>query len=889
MRRTNAAEVVVEAPDRGLVTSVPSDLPDKARNRAIVVAKNVRAEYGVLRAAPGYERVLFNPKNLDSAPNLIFQANILNNDPEIKTTPIIGTASKLFTLLRRAKELTCDATGNACSLTAAFFGDSGRVGADLDAVATLVRGWTPDIIVHTGDLVYADGGITPLISDFEEVVGGWFFDYIGGYNGYCGVGPSVNKFFPVLGNHDWDDGGLANYIDFFQLPLNPNERYYHYKRGPVHFIHLSGYEAEEPDGVAEDSVQGAWAQEVLENSDCPWRIVVVHFPPYTSDVTHYPGTTALRWPFKEWGASAVVSGHAHNAEVVKVDGLYYFITGTGGHSLRGFNATPVTGSEFRYNAAYGALKLEATRTQLTWKYYNTSGALLHTVEMTDPKESSGICYVGDASRSLVNLEIRPANAAVEVGFSWPFDAYAHYTDGSVDNVTLQALWSSSNVAIASVGETTGVSTGVSPGTIVITAEFEGETATANLTVLHSCLDDPMEVCFAVERSESTGSTASGASRLQHIKDGLDLCAGGFVEGRDYLSLVSFAGTFADQTEDVTTDQLLTTDFEDFSDKVAVLSPAGTGSSVAEALSAAYTELTSSRHDAARRRAVVLIVDGAADVTNPGGDPSSEAAAIAAATAAADTIADTIKAAGIKLVVVGYAVREAHQAALGALATEGYDWFVSTADELKSTLSLLANSFCFADGYYYSYVGDTPNCFSAQQDYHDWINWEVTAGSTDLCGQGENGAAFYDVLPGNGLYMDLAGTDRDESVSVGGALNGTIRSRTTYSFTAGKEYKLSFYMAGWNVGLPATGREFTAQVSIENVLAAQTITITDRLQPFTLYSYTFTPASNQTGRIIIRQLNEYVSVGLLLDRVRLENVTDSTTMLYDDFDSENPCP
>lgn len=890
MRRSNAVQVLVEGPDKGLVTSVPSDLPDKARNRAVVVAKNVRADFGVLRAAPGYERVLFDPRNLDSAPNLIFQANILNNDSETRTAPLIGTAEKLYVMMRRARDLVCDASGNACTLRVGFLGDSGLVGPDLAAVASLVKGWSPDLIVHTGDMAYAGGGEHSTINDYEECIGQYFYDYIGGYNGPYGVGPVKNRFMPVLGNHDWDDAGIENYRDFFQLPLSPNERYFHYKRGPIHFIHLSGYAAEEPDGTAIDSVQGEWFQSVVEESDCPWIIPVIHFPPHTSEVTYYPGIAPFSdWPWEELGVSAVVSGHAHNLEVIKRGDIYFFISGAGGKSLRGFNASPVAGSEFRYSSDFGALRLDATRSELSWKFYNVDGTLLHTTTMTNPREeASGICYVGDAARTLFTLEVRPANSAVEVGFTWPFEAFAHYQDGTVENVTLQALWTSADESIATVGASTGVALGVSPGTTQITAEFDGESASGNLTVLYSCLDDAMEVVFAVERSTSMASTADGASRLQHVKDGLELCARGFQEGRDYLGLISFAGTYDPQTEDSTTDQLLTTDFTEFGDSLAVLTPEGTGSSIAQALTDAYAEITSSRHDASRRGAIVLIVDGPATVISPGGTTASEAAAITAAMAGAATIASTIKAANIKVVVIGYAVPAAYEAALAALATEGYDWFVSNASDLRTTLSLLANSFCMADGYYYTYPPGV-SCFSPRLDYDGWINWDILGGCTDLVGSGTNGVRMWDVLPGNGLYMDLSGTSVLNRVPLPGYdLNAKIRSKTTFSFTAGKTYKLSLYLAGWNVPKPATGYQFDVEISIENVLSVQSERFTDRLQPFTLYEYEFTAASTTTGRIIISQETSYASVGIPLDRVTLQNVTDGTTMLSDDFDEENPC-
>jgi tartrate-resistant acid phosphatase type 5 len=892
MRRTNAVTVHVDGPDKGLVTAVPSDLPDKARNRAIVIAKNVRAEFGVLRNAPGYERVVFDPRNLDSAPNLIFQANILNGDEEIRTTPIIGTSSKLFALLRRSRELTCDASGHSCPLTVGFIGDSGRVGSDLESVANLVKGWTPDLIVHTGDMAYASGTVEPTINDFEECIGQYFHEYLGGYNGIYGVGPATNKFFPTLGNHDWDDGGINNYLDFFQLPHSPNERYFHYKRGPIHFIHISGYTAEEPDGTAVGSTQYEWFADVAANSDCPWVIAVVHFPPFTSDSNYYPGVSPLdEWPWEELGVSAVVSGHSHNLEVVKQGSVYFMISGAGGHSLRSFNATPVDGSEWRYNDDYGALRLDATRSDLTWRFYDKSATLLHTVTMDNPRAgASGICYIGDAARNLFTLEVRPANAAVEVGYTWPFEAYAHYEDGSVENVTLESSWSSGDVSIASVGSNSGIATGVGAGTTTITAEFNGQTDSGNLTVLHSCLDDAMEVVFAVGRNESTASTADGASRLQHIKDGLELCAQGFEEGRDYLGLVSFAGDFDAQTEDSTTDQTLTTDFTEFGDKVAILSSGGTGSSVAEALQDAYDEITSSRHDASRRRAIVLIVDGPGTVVDPGGTSASMAAAVAAAMAAATTIADTIKAAGIRIVVIGYAVASSYQAGLTALASTGYDWFVSTSADLRLTLALLANSFCMADGYYYSYTAPDPtDCSNPVFDFFGFTNWDVTRGCVDLVGEGLSGVRLMDVLPGNGLYVDLAGTEQTVALPTPfGDRNARIESKTAFSFTEGKEYKLSFYMAGWNVSTPATGTPFNVEVEVENMLGVQTVTISDRFQPFTLYEYEFTAPITGTGKIIFDQQTYKGMVGLLLDRVMLENLTDATTMFYDDFDTENPC-
>jgi hypothetical protein len=284
MRRANAITEQVSAPSKGLITRLPPNVtsPD---HRAIVAGENVRAERGVLSNAPGYERVISSPLNLDSPANLIFQANILDPDSETRTTPFIGTGSSLYLVRRRATALVCDVNGGGgrtCELTTAFIGDSGRVGSNIQAVANLIKTWSPDTVVHVGDIVYGDGVVDPGTSDYEECVGQYFgADYVGGYNGPFGPGPVENKFFPTLGNHDWDDGGIFNYEEFFTFAKNPNQRYYHYKRGPVHFIHLdSGGNnpgSVDPDGYGSGSDQAAWLEGVLAASDCLGRSLLSIF------------------------------------------------------------------------------------------------------------------------------------------------------------------------------------------------------------------------------------------------------------------------------------------------------------------------------------------------------------------------------------------------------------------------------------------------------------------------------------------------------------------------------------------------------------------------------------------------------------------------------------
>lgn len=918
MRRSNVVIERVSAPSKGLITRIPSNVTSPDR-RAIVAGQNVRAERGVLSAAPGYERVVPDDENLDSPANLIFQANILNQDREIATTPFIGTGSRLYAVRRRARALSCltggGGSGGTCAIRVGLVGDSGKVGTPLDDIADLVKSWDPDFLIHLGDLVYTDGGEEPTISDFEEVVGRPFWEYIGGYNGLYGIGPSTNKFFPVLGNHDWDDGGIDSYTDFFRLPENPNERYYHYKRGPAHFIHYSGYEAEEPDGVSLGSTQADWLEGVLAASDCPFVFLVVHFPLFTSDDNHYPGSSALQTLIPlliQYNVTAVLSGHSHNSEIVVDQGVTQLISGGGGHSLRPFNDPVATGSVWRDNSDYTALLLDCDRTTATFKWYSRTGSLLQTHEFTNPREEAGdICYIGDVAKEVFTLTVKPSEAAVEVGHTWPYRAYANYQDGNVEDVTEECVWVSEDDAIGTVANS-GIATGISPGIVTLTATYKEVSGTAEFMVLYSCLDDPTEIVFVVDRSTQMGVNASGVTRLERVKDGIGRALDGFDSTRDFAGLVSFAGEFDTQTEDAVLESVLTSDFDSVRDALSLLVPDGERS-IAEALDVTRAELESSRHVDGNPRVAILVTSGPADVTDPGGSSASYSAGVTAAMTAAGTAATAIKALDDTiLIVVGYNIPASYVALVRALATTGYFFHCNTPDEIEKTLAGIPNMLCAIDDPYY-YPPDPDEelrCGMPIADFRDLINWEILRGTVDLCGVGPGGeldpySLAFDVWPGNGMYLDLVGTLVRNAPDYGqpdATTCAKLRSREAFDFEGGKTYKLTIYLAGNKRFSVSPYDSLDTTISIDNgVLSNQVITVSDWEQPpSTAYDYTFTPGSDTTGRIIIdhevfiamsfptRPEIAHPRVGNVLMRVVLENTTDTVTLLDDNFDFENPC-
>jgi hypothetical protein len=267
----------------------------------------------------------------------------------------------------------------------AVIGDFGTGGQNAAAVADLVKSWKPDFVVTTGDNNYPDGEAATI----DKNIGRFYHDYIYPYQGRYGPGAQTNRFFPVLGNHDWHTAGAQPYLDYFTLP--GNERYYDVRWGPVHLFILDS-DPNEPDGIASTSVQATWLKEQLAASDAPWKLVSLHHPPFSS--SEHGSTLKLQWPFQEWGASAVFAGHDHVYERIVVNGFPYFVNGLGG-VVHGYTfGDPVPGSEVRYNATDGALLVQATGQGITVQYLSVmnGGTLI---------DSYTIGSTTDASTSLV--------------------------------------------------------------------------------------------------------------------------------------------------------------------------------------------------------------------------------------------------------------------------------------------------------------------------------------------------------------------------------------------------------------------------------------------------------------------------------------------------------
>lgn len=248
-------------------------------------------------------------------------------------------------------------------------GDYGFDNSKQADVASMIKKWNVDYVTTVGDNTQLD---SDSWSDFDRVVGKHYGPYIGNYQGDYGPGSSTNRFFPAMGNHDWDGNVDQIHKQYFALPNN--ERYYDVRKGSIHFFVVSS-DPREPDGVSATSKQAQWIKAKMLASNAPFKVVMFHHAPYTSGTMG--DSTWMRWPFEAWGADAVLSGHEHAYERLSVNNVPYIVNGAGGQTVS-FGSTD-SRSVMRNNSDVGAMLISANDYAMTLQYQHRSGRIIDTI------------------------------------------------------------------------------------------------------------------------------------------------------------------------------------------------------------------------------------------------------------------------------------------------------------------------------------------------------------------------------------------------------------------------------------------------------------------------------------------------------------------------------
>jgi hypothetical protein len=242
----------------------------------------------------------------------------------------------------------------------AVIGGYGVANENEASVAQMVKSWKPDFIITLGGNNYPGGEFSTI----DANIGQYFHEYIYNYQGIYGAGAAAQRFFPSLGEQDYRTAGAAAYMSYFTLP--GSERYYDFARGDVHFFVLDS-NRETPDGILAGGIQAAWLKENLAAATETWKIVYFHHSPYSSGAEG--SSEYMRWSFKEWGATAVLTGQNNGYERLSIDEIPFIVNGLGGKSGDDFGEISLF-SRFRYNENFGAMRVEANSNIIQFQFYN---------------------------------------------------------------------------------------------------------------------------------------------------------------------------------------------------------------------------------------------------------------------------------------------------------------------------------------------------------------------------------------------------------------------------------------------------------------------------------------------------------------------------------------
>jgi hypothetical protein len=231
------------------------------------------------------------------------------------------------------------------------------------AVAANFKRYSPDFILHTGDLV-TNG------RRYDQ----WGREFFGPLTDVIDEIPIL----PAIGNHEED--GL-HYLHFLHLP--GKERWYSYDVGPVHMLSLDyRYEKETED-------QFKFARQDLLTSKAPWKVVFLHYPVFNigGHVTGW-GHAAYLPLFHEAKVDLVVAGHSHIYErfrpIAAQSGagtwpITHITTGGGGAPLTITHPHPALAA---FAATNHFVLFEATPTSLTGLALTTNNVVLDEFALT---------------------------------------------------------------------------------------------------------------------------------------------------------------------------------------------------------------------------------------------------------------------------------------------------------------------------------------------------------------------------------------------------------------------------------------------------------------------------------------------------------------------------
>ena len=205
---------------------------------------------------------------------------------------------------------------------------------------------------------------------------------------------------------------------------------------------------------------------------------------------------------------------------------------------------------------------------------------------------------------------------------------------------------------------------------------------------------------------------------------------------------------------------------------------------------------------------------------------------------------------------------------GTIGTENQEGVVKAIDQVDANIAIATASVPAS-----SVIQQCP-----AEDIPQLCNWNISAGHVDLCGVG-CGVSLGDSVPGNGMYVDMNGTQDP--------IPGVITSRQSFTLQAGKSYRVLYRIAGNNrfsqpspdgMRIELTGGVFSSDVFVpwnSGFTDYQTALISPTAQTVTQIQL----RSLNTGHWVNTNIDK---AGVFLKKVTLWNVSDNIVMFVSEF-------
>ncbi len=303
-----SAQTVIRGPY--LQTATPNSIVVKWRTD---VAMDSRVEYGL-----GYDSLTMSLSQ--GSMTTEHEVEITGLQPDTRYYYNIGTTTQVLAGDESHTFLTFPLPNTDRPVRLWVEGDSGKYAWTQNLVRDAYKIYTrprpADVWLMLGDNAYTWG----TDEEHQELL----FD----------IYPEVLRqmaLWPVIGNHELNDGVMGAYPDIFSLPTageagglaSGTENYYSFDYGNIHFVALNSME---PDLTADGEMM-TWLANDLAVNDKYWLIAYWHHLPFAEGGLGELLSAAMRLnalPLLEsYGVDLVLTGHYHNYRRSKLVNGYY--------------------------------------------------------------------------------------------------------------------------------------------------------------------------------------------------------------------------------------------------------------------------------------------------------------------------------------------------------------------------------------------------------------------------------------------------------------------------------------------------------------------------------------------------------------------------------------